>query len=479
MRREANEQSEIMKPTANSNTEPAAFEESKREAKRILERMTKETPWKAILLFSIPVFLGNLIQQFYSMADTMIVGRYLGVLPLAGVGSTSSMNFLVIGFATGLTGGFSVVTAQRAGQGDWEKVRLSVASSIGLSAIISFAITALSVALTEPILHAMHTPDDIFVYARDYIRLIYLGLSATVFYNLGAGMLRAIGDSRTPLYFLIFSSILNIILDLVAILWMHLGVAGAAGATVVSQLISAALCYVYSFSVYPQLKPSGRHFHKLGVEAWEHLRIGLPMALQFSVTAIGIMILQSYLNAFGALVIAGYTAASKVESLVTQPFIALSMTMEVYCGQNFGAGDFSRVRRGIRASIGIGMLCVALASFLNVVFGRQMVSLFLNAYDREVVEYGYSYLIVIAIFFFLLCSLQIMRSSLQGMGEATVPMTGGVLELIARWGGCALMAAPFGYVGVYLSTPLAWGLALSILLVRYAMLVRAHRAEKA
>lgn len=442
------------------------------EDRKYLERMTAQTPWKAIVLFAVPVFIGNLFQQLYSMVDAVIVGRLVGVLPLAGVGATGAMSFLVIGFATGITGGLSVVTAQRAGLGDSERVRSSVAASICLCLLIAAVLTIVSAATAGPLLRMMNTPEDIYEYAHDYILIIYLGIGATLYYNLAAGMLRAIGDSRTPLYFLVISSFLNIILDLAAILLLHMGVRGAALATVLSQLLSAAACHICAMRRYPMLRPGWRHFQAFFDEAVAHLRIGLPMALQFSVTAVGIMILQAYLNEFGSLVIAGYTAASKVENLVTQPFIALALTMEVYCGQNYGAGNMERVRRGIRSSLLIGLVCVILAAAVNVFFGRRLISLFMDQYDARVVEYGYDYLLVIAVFFWLLCSLQILRSSLQGMGEAAVPVAGGVIELFARWGGCALLAAPFGYVGVYLSTPLAWGLALSVLLARYVWIVR-------
>lgn len=430
--------------------------------------MLKGTPWKAILLFSVPLLIGNLFQQLYSMADAILIGRLVGVMELAGVGATSAMSFLVIGFASGMTGGFSVVTAQRAGVRDQERVKSSVAASILLCLLITSVLTVVSFFAAAPLLRLMNTPEDIFPYALGYIRIIFAGLGATLYYNMTAGILRAIGDSRTPLYFLVFSSVLNVVLDVAAILWLQMGVEGAALATVAAQLVSALMCHLYAFRRYPEIRPGRRHFARFFSEAFCHLRIGLPMALQFFVTAVGIMILQSYLNGFGPLVIAGYTAAGKVENLVTQPFTTLSVSMEVYCGQNFGAGNWERIRKGIKSSLMIGMVCAALAAVLNIFAGRQMIALFLDQYDQAVVEYGYHYLLVITVFFWLLCSLQIIRSSLQGMGEAAVPMAGGVLELFARWIGCALLAAPAGYLGIYASTPLAWLFALTLLLVRYA-----------
>lgn len=254
--------------------------------------MTEGTPWKVILRFSIPVLMGNLFQQLYSLADAMIIGRLVGVYPLAGVGAAAAMSFLVLGFATGLTGGFSVVTAQRAGQGDPEKIKESAAASMVLCVVTAVLLTVLSVATAVPLLKFMNTPEEIFPYARTYIRITYLGLGAVLYYNLMAGLLRALGDSRTPLYFLIISSVLNVVLDVIMIRGFHSGVGGAALATVISQLVSAVACHLYAVKRYPVLRPEKRYLKVECREAFAHLRIGVPMALQFSVTAVGIMILQ-------------------------------------------------------------------------------------------------------------------------------------------------------------------------------------------
>ncbi len=436
-----------------------------------IETMTVQVPWKAILWFSIPLFIGSLFQQIYSMADAVIVGRLVGVKELAGVGATGAMSFLVLGFATGITSGFSVVIAQRAGAEDREQIRISVAACCWLCIAATVVMTILSVAGADFLLRIMNTPDDIFRYASGYIRIIFGGLGASIYYNMIAGILRAVGDSRTPLYFLIFSSVFNVVLDIAAVLVFHGGVEGASFATVISQLISAFLCHWYAGRKYPGIWPEKRHWSASLSQGWRHLRIGLPMALQFSVTAVGIMILQAYLNGFGSVVIAGYTAAGKVENLVTQPFTTLAAAMEVYCGQNYGAGRPDRIRKGISSSLKMGGVAAAGMLVLNVVFGRQMIQIFLESYDSAIVEYGYIYLVIIGAFSMVLCMLQIVRSSLQGMGEALVPMAGGVIELAARWAGCICLL-PFGYAGICFSTPLAWVLALTLLLVYYKKLGR-------
>lgn len=430
------------------------------------ETMTVQVPWKVILRFSIPLFIGSLFQQIYSMADAVIVGRLVGVKELAGVGATGAMSFLILGFATGITSGFSVVIAQKAGAEDGEQIQISVAACCWLCLAVTVVMTILSVFGADHLLRVMNTPEDIFQYASGYIGIIFGGLGATIYYNMIAGILRAVGDSRTPLYFLIFSSILNVILDLMAVLEFHGGVKGAAAATVLSQLVSAFLCYWYARWKYPDIWPKKRHWIASVSQGWQHLRIGLPMALQFSVTAVGIIILQTYLNRFGSAVIAGYTAAGKVENLVTQPFTTLAAAMEVYCGQNYGAGRPDRIRQGIASSLKMGAAAAAAMLILNVFLGRYMIGLFLRPYDPVIVEYGYHYLVIIGIFSMALCALQIVRSALQGMGEALIPMAGGVIELAARWAGCVCLM-PFGYDGICFSTPLAWILALTLLLVYY------------
>ena len=387
--------------------------------------LTVGSPMKLILSFAVPMLLGFLFQQFYNMVDTIIVGKCLGVSSLAAVGSTGSINFMIIGFCTGACSGFAIPVAQKFGAGDYKGMRKFVANAGWLSAVFAVVMTTVVGALCMNILQWMNTPEDIFQYASGYIGIIFGGLGAAIYYNMIAGILRAVGDSRTPLYFLIFSSVLNVVLDLAAVLVFHGGVEGAAAATVLAQLASAVLCHWYAWRKYPDIWPERRHWSQSLSQGWKHLRIGLPMALQFSVTAVGIMILQAYLNGFGSAVIAGYTAAGKVENLVTQPFTTLAAAMEVYCGQNYGAGRPDRIRQGIVSSLKMGGAAALGMLVLNVCFGRQMIRLFLEPYDPVIVEYGYTYLVIIGVFSMALCALQIVRSSLQGMGEALVPMAGG------------------------------------------------------
>lgn len=439
--------------------------------------MTSGSPGKMILQFSIPLCLGYLFQQLYSMVDTVIVGRYVGEDALAAVGSTGAISFLVMGFVMGVSSGFAVITSQRFGAEDPEGVRRSVGTSIWLCVIITLVMTLLSVLTARPLLRLMNTPANIMEDAASYIIIIYLGIGATIYYNAVSSILRALGDSRTPLYFLILSSFLNIGLDLLFILQFSAGVAGAAWATVISQLISAALCTFYASKKYSILWLKKEDFQLQWHTCWAHLRIGLPMALQFSVTAIGVMVVQGALNLFGSTVIAAYTAASKVEMLVTQPFNALGTTMATYCGQNRGAGSFRRIRQGVRISVIFTLATCVIAAGINLLLGQAITSLFLENPNPEVLQYSQQYLNTIAIFYPLLGILFLFRNGLQGMGEALMPFLGGVGELAARFVVATLLPPVMGYLGICLASPAAWLIPVILLVPRYFVLMWGRKDE--
>lgn len=436
--------------------------------------MTKGKPWRLILLFSVPLLIGNIFQQLYSMVDTIIVGRFVSVEALAAVGSTGAMSFLIIGFVMGITSGFSVITAQRFGANDEAGVRRSVATSIVLCVLFTIVLTIIAMLGAKPMLTLMNTPENIMNDALTYILIIYAGVGATMFYNMISGILRALGDSRTPLYFLIVSSVLNVGLDLLCIVTFQMGAAGAAYATVISQLVAAILCTMYTKRKYPILTLTKQDFRLDWMFTCSHLNLGLPMAFQFSVTAVGIMILQAALNVFGSTVIAAYTAASKVEMLVTQPFATLGVTMATYCGQNRGANDWHRIRTGVKSCIWMGLASCLIASAINIFMGHAFTSLFVSGESLEVYEYSQLYLTTIAIFYPALCILYIFRNALQGMGESFVPMMGGVAEFIARLLVCMILPAMIGYFGVCLASPMAWLAADLPLLWKYYTFMKKH-----
>ncbi len=445
----------------------------------MVQDMTKGTPWKLILSFSIPLLIGNIFQQLYSMVDTIIVGRFVSVEALAAVGSTGSMSFLILGFVMGITSGFSVITAQRFGANDEAGVRRSVAMSMELCIIATVLLTIIAVLGAKPMLHLMNTPANIFEDASIYITIIYAGLFASVYYNMVSSISRALGDSKTPLYFLLVSSILNVILDLLFIVSFQMGASGAAIATVISQFVSAVLCTIYMAKRYTILKLKKEDFRFDWLFACSHLNIGLPMAFQFSVTAVGIMVLQSALNAFGSTAIAAYTAASKVEMLVTQPFATLGVTMATYCGQNKGANDFQRIHKGMTSCVVMCMVACVIASLINIMGGHAFTQLFMSEADPDVFQYSQQYLTTIAVFYPALGLLYIYRNGLQGMGESLVPMLGGVVEFIARLVVCLWLPSMLGYTAICMASPAAWVATTVLLLWKYVQVVKVEKKKLA
>ena len=331
--------------------------------------MTAGSPFKIILNFTIPIFIGNVFQQFYNMADTIIVGKFVGTGALAAVGSVGTIVFLIIGFLQGLTAGFSVLTAQRFGAGDMKNMRKSVGTACVLSVIITVIMTAGSMLGMKRLLEFMNTPEDIFADAYAYIMIICGGIAATVLYNLLSGILRALGDSKTPLYFLILSALLNVGLDLFFIIVFHMGVAGAAYATVISQGVSGIGCLIYIVKKVPLLKMQAEDFRPEGYLVKMEMAVGIPMALQYSITAIGTMMVQSSLNLLGSLSVAAFTAANKIESVVTQAYVALGTTMATYCAQNIGAGDIKRIRRGFKSATIMGSVYYRSGGYLSEMCG--------------------------------------------------------------------------------------------------------------
>ncbi len=433
----------------------------------MIRDMTTGSPARLLLCFSIPLLAGNVFQQLYTMADTIIVGRTVSVGALAAVGATGALCFLVFGFFFGLTGGFAVVTGQRFGARDYDGVRRSVAASTLLCAAISVVITILSLATARPLLTLMNTPEDIFDDAEVYLSVLYWGIAATVFYNMLSSIIRALGDSRTPLVFLIFASGLNIVLDLVFILNFGWGVAGAAWATVASQAVSGGLCLWFVARKFPILKLRRSDWRIDRGFLWEHLRIGMPMALQFAITAIGVVVMQAALNAYGTTTVAAFAAAARIEQLAVQPLFAVGITMATFGAQNFGAGRLDRIRIGVRQCSWISTAYCLCGGFALWLGGPWMVELFVGSGEEAVLRDAQVYLNCVALFFVILGQLFVYRNVLQGMGYAFVPMMAGVIELVVRMGGSHLLSEHFGYAGVCLVSPFAWVGATSMLAVFY------------
>lgn len=431
--------------------------------------MTTGNPVKIITMFSIPVLLGNLFQQLYSMVDTAIVGRFIGINALAAVGATGSISFLIIDFVLGLTAGFAIPVAQTFGANDERKMRHYVAMSIYLCLFLTFFVTIGSLLMAKPLLQLMKTPADIMDDAYTYIVIIFGGMAATVFYNMIAGILRSIGDSRTPLYFLILSSVLNVILDLFFIIVLGSGVAGAAYATVISQGVSALLCLIYTAKKHHILHLNKEDFIYKHRSALKLMGIGFPMALQYSITAIGCMIVQASVNSLGSIYVAGFTAASKVEALAMQPFKTLGIAMATYTGQNLGAGKLKRIQQGVRTGMLLCAVCAIVGGFGLYFFGRDLTALFVPAsQDAEaVIRASLQYLNTAILFFLPLGAIFVYRNSLQGMGEGIAALCAGVIELISRTCVAFAFTAAYGYRAACLASPTAWVTAGVFLMVVY------------
>ena len=434
--------------------------------------MTVGNPTKIILNFTLPIFIGNVFQQFYNMADAVIVGKFVGTKTLAAVGSTGTIMFLIYGFVVGMTAGFTVLTAQKFGAGDLPAMRRTVAGASILSLIIGLILTAAFMLLMKPWLHLMNTPSDIYTDAYAYIMIISGGILAQMLYNLLASILRALGNSKVPLYFLIFSALLNIALDLFFIIVFHMGAAGAAIATIISQGVSGLLCLVYIIKKVPILHMTREDWHPEGALLKRQMQIGIPMALQYSITAIGTMMVQSSLNILGSTLVAAFTAASKIEQVVTQAYVALGTTIATYGAQNMGAGNIPRIRKGFRSSTIIGIVYSFAAAALVMTVGKYMSYLFVSEDVALIIDSVDIYLKCVGAFFIPLTIVNIYRNGIQGLGYGLLPMMAGVAELIGRGVVAIIAARQHSYLGVCLASPAAWVLAAALLLVMYFYIVK-------
>lgn len=429
----------------------------------MIKDLTKGAPLKLILLFSLPLLIGNIFQQLYNLADIVIVGRTLGVNALAAVGAVAPLFFLIMFAVVGLNNGFAVITAQRFGAGDENGVRRSVVISTILSTLFTAVFSVIFFFLMKPILLLMNVPSEIFHDAYWYIQICVIGLVTVNFYNLLASVVRALGDSKTPLYFLILASVLNIFLALLFILKFGLGVPGSAIAVVLSQGFSVILCILYIKKRFPilHLKKSDWIFRKENRKEdieyiIEHLKIGLPMAMQFSVLGIGILIIQSVCNTFGTDVIAAFTAALRIEQIATMPMISFGVAVSVFVAQNFGAKNISRVRQGVIKTSIINLLLSLVMALVMRHWGSGIVGLFIGSEKTSVIKIAHDYLFVSTIFYFFLGQIFIFRNALQGIGKPLIPLTSSLAELMIRSFAAVYLAVEFGYWGIFYAGPIAW-----------------------
>lgn len=442
--------------------------------KSMIKDLTNGEPLKVIFLFSIPLLIGNIFQQLYNLADIVIVGRTLGVEALASVGAVAPLFFLIMFAVVGMNNGFAIITGQRFGAQDYDGVRRSVTVSTILSTIVTVFFTIIFSFLMKPALFMMNVPGSIMHNAFWYIQICIWGLVTVNFYNLLASIVRALGDSKTPLYFLIFASILNIFLALLFILKFHWGVPGSAVAVVLSQGVSALLCIFYIKLKFPILhtKKSDWKFDFFNNEddrqfAKEHLAVGIPMAMQFSVLGIGVLIIQSVCNSFGSNVIAAFTAALRIEQIATMPMISFGIALAAFVAQNFGAEKIIRIRQGVKRGSVINIVLSFVMAIIMRYWGSHIVQIFIGDGNPDVIKIAHDYLWISTLFYFFLGQIFIFRNALQGMGRPLIPLTSSCAELMVRAYAAVYLAVKYSYFGIFYAGPIAWVTASIVVALGY------------
>lgn len=444
-----------------------------------VRNLTQGKIFSQILFFVIPVIIGNLLQELYNVVDTLIVGQTLGEIKLAAVGSTSSLNFFALGFFIGLSAGCSVITSQHFGAGNIKQIKKSVAAHILIGIISSAVLTVAFVFLVNPFLTMLGTTKETFDYASRYLTIIYLGIPATMLYNLTASLLRSVGDSKTPLYLLLFSSVLNVGLDLLFIVVFKWDVAGAAIATVVSQLISAVLCCIYICFKVKLLLPTKESFTSIGRMVADELKVGCPMGLQNSVISIGMMVLQYFVNQFGSYAVAGYTIGNRVQMLVQNPMNSMSMVIATFAGQNEGAGKYDRIRKGVNYCL---ILCITYAiavGALTMLFATPITGIFTSNSSQQTIDYSVQFIFWNCPFEFTLGMLFIYRGTIQGLKNGIIPMIGSLIEVLMRICAPVILSSIIGYISICVAGPAAWTASMLLMLAVYYIKMKGFKNKKA
>ena len=438
------------------------------------KNMTAGTPWKLILAVALPLMLGNVFQQLYTVVDTAIVGNVLGVNALAALGASDWFNWMFLMIIQGLTQGFTIPVAQEYGAGDMPALRRNVATAIKLSAVLGVALCAVSLATITPVLTLLNTPDTILPVSRSYLRILFAGTPLLMAYNLLAGFLRALGNGKSPLIAMVFASLVNIALDILFVAGFDWGVEGAAIATVIAQGCACIYC-LKCFLRIDCLRLTRKDFIPERGMTFRHLRLGTPLALQNIVICIGGMILQSVVNNMGVLFIAGYTATNKLYGILEVAATSSGYAISTYMGQNLGARKFSRIRRGMRSGLVMNLIISAVIGALMLIFGKLILGMFITGDPTETaisMNYAYEFLAVMSIFLPILYILHGYRSALQGLGDTIMPMMSGFAEFIMRTGAALLLPAVIGYWGIFLAEVLAWLGADIILVASYYLTIK-------
>ncbi|MBQ9034645.1 MAG: MATE family efflux transporter [Alphaproteobacteria bacterium] len=427
----------------------------------MINDLTTGHPLKQIVQFALPLLIGNLFMQLYQISDMIIVGRLINVQALAAIGASAPIYMVFLMIAFGFTGGLTVITAQRFGAHDDDGVRQSVFHCLLAALTLSVVLTLGLTLFLRPLLNLTNVPAEIFTQAYDFMFVLSLSSTFIIIYNLLSGFIRALGDSKTPLYFLIFCTVLNVILNLIFIGMFHWGVIGSASGTLIANVVSVIICYVYMWHKFPllRLSPLFMHFH------WQimrdHLRLAIPMALQFSILSFSIMIVQSVCNSFGADVIAAFAAALRIEQFATQPLLAIGLSMATFAAQNWGANLLSRIRHGVRYAFLLASVISILGFVLVRYIGEYMIAMFIdgaNAGESDValIEIGEQYLVISTMFYFFLGLIFVFRNTIQGMGKPLLPLLSSITELITRAFAAIYLAHLLGYEGIMYASPISW-----------------------
>lgn len=439
------------------------------------KEMTSGPCLPLIFNFTLPLLLGNMLQQTYSLIDAAIVGKFLGINALASVGASTSVVFLILGFCNGCCGGFGIPVAQKFGARDYVSMRRLVSVSLKLAGMMSVGIALITCLLCAFILRTMQTPENIFQDAYWYLLITFIGVPCTFFYNLLSSIIRALGDSKTPFWFLLFSTILNVLLDLLCILVFHWGVAGAAIATVFSQGVSAVLCYFYMYRKFEilRMQPADKRFRP--ELARQLIFVGVPMGLQFSITAIGSIMLQSANNALGTACVAAFTAAMRIKMFFLCMLESLGIAMATFCGQNYGAGKSERIWTGVKAASLMMIVYVAAVAIILWGFSEKFVLLFVDPSETEIIADAALFLHISVSFFPVLGLLCILRYSIQGAGYTKLAMFSGVSEMIARILVSVVVVPLWGFWAVCFGDPTAWVFADAFLIPAFIYVYRRLR----
>ncbi|MCH5209545.1 MAG: MATE family efflux transporter [Oscillospiraceae bacterium] len=430
--------------------------------------MTNGSPLKMILSFSVPMLIGNIFQQIYNFVDAAVVGKFVGAESLAAVGATSTMMTLAICFMMGMTNGAGIIISQCFGKRSFGELKKTVTSLIYIVIILSVLTSAAGIILARPVLRILNTPERIIDESVKYIRIIFTFMTGTAAYNASGAALRSLGDSRTPLYALIISALLNVALDLLFVVFFKMGVAGAAAATVIAQIISAVFCISHIIRYRKQLNLDGLPRRADKRTVIKIFRTGLPAALESCLIALGTMSVQRLVNSFGPMTIAAYTASTRIDSIAIMPVISIGMSLSVFAGQNMGAGNIDRIKKGLYhtlfALIGI---CATLAAVI-VIFRTRLLGMFLDInVAARAIEVGGRYLTIVCTAYIVAAIMRTYLNVLRGAGDVNTSAVSGITELIARIIFAYILVRPFGSTGIWMATPLAWAAGAVVPVVRY------------